>query len=342
MTRDIIIGDLHGCWAEFEQLLDELHVTDADRLISVGDLVDRGPDSLRLWRYFRDRPNSVVVMGNHERKHVRGVLSPSQEIVRLQFGDEYETFRAWAAELPYVFETEHCVIVHGGFDPNLPLDQQREDVLSATTGGTKHLARTLGDRDWADLYRGSKPIVFGHRVVGDDVQRWGEHAWGIDTGACHGGYLTALVVPDFTVHRVRAHADHWSIERRTWERPLLEAQSWASFRFKKLARELGVLEKRRSTVSRDFAASLRAWLRALDAALPALIDRATARCRELEAQHDGKAFKHAAATEPYPGLLFSAHAGSLDPATAKTQLNTPEAIERALKAFGLPVPERYG
>ncbi len=224
MNRDIIIGDVHGCFDELHALLEAAHVTDEDRVISVGDFVDRGPDSVRVWEFLRDRPNTVTIMGNHERKHVRGVLSFSQEIVKVQFGQRYEAFVAWAAALPYVFETEHCIIVHGGFDPEIPLEAQREDVLSATTSGRKHLDRKLGGRDWASLYRGTKPIVFGHRVVGDTARHWNERAWAIDTGACHGGALTALVTPGFELVQVKAGRNHWARERRVWKQPVLEAR----------------------------------------------------------------------------------------------------------------------
>ncbi|MCA9610412.1 MAG: metallophosphoesterase, partial [Myxococcales bacterium] len=55
-NRTILFGDLHGCWAELEQLLDQLSVTSTDRLVSVGDLVDRGTDSVRLWDFFLTHP----------------------------------------------------------------------------------------------------------------------------------------------------------------------------------------------------------------------------------------------------------------------------------------------
>ena len=341
MKRDIIIGDIHGCFEELQQLLEAAHVTPEDRVISAGDFVDRGPDSVRVWEFLRDRPNTVVIAGNHERKHVRGPLSLSQEIVKVQFGDRYPAFVAWAAALPYFFETEHCLVVHGGFDPHVPLAQQKEEVLCSTMSGAKQLDRTLGGRDWAALYHGHKPIVFGHRVVGDEAVHWNERAWAIDTGACHGGWLTGLVTPGFELVRVKARRNHWATERRKWERPVLEARPWETFRFKKLEREIEALESSRSKTSQAFAQDLRAWLAAVDAQLPALVDRARARCRDLEARFEGfegfedKAFKQAVAREPVPGLLFSAHAGSLDADSIKAQLGTPAAIAEAMQAFGV-------
>lgn len=222
----------------------------------------------------------------------------------------------------------------------VPLEGQREDVLSTTTSGCKYLDRKLGGRDWASLYRGAKPIVFGHRVVGDTARHRNERAWAIDTGACHGGALTALVTPGFELVQVTASSDHWARERRVWERPVLEARPWETFRFKKLERELGTLEAGRSKTGQAFAKELRAWLGELDHAIPALLDRARARCLALAAEHTDKALKKALAREPASGLLFSAHAGSLDVAAAKSQLNTPAALADAMRAFGMSTPGR--
>jgi serine/threonine protein phosphatase 1 len=64
--KDYIVGDLHGCYALLERLLNEVQFAPAqDRLFSVGDLVDRGPDSLRCLQLL-DEPWFYAVMGNHE------------------------------------------------------------------------------------------------------------------------------------------------------------------------------------------------------------------------------------------------------------------------------------
>ncbi len=64
--KDYIVGDLHGCYALLERLLKEVQFDPAqDRLFSVGDLVDRGPDSLRCLQLL-DEPWFYAVMGNHE------------------------------------------------------------------------------------------------------------------------------------------------------------------------------------------------------------------------------------------------------------------------------------
>lgn len=64
--KDYVVGDLHGCYALLERLLNEVNFNPAqDRLFSVGDLIDRGPDSLRCLQLL-DEPWFYAVMGNHE------------------------------------------------------------------------------------------------------------------------------------------------------------------------------------------------------------------------------------------------------------------------------------
>ena len=75
--QTLIIGDIHGCHAELLDLLDLAAIGADDLVVSVGDLVDRGPDPGLVVDLFRTRPSSLALMGNHERKHVRGVLSYS-------------------------------------------------------------------------------------------------------------------------------------------------------------------------------------------------------------------------------------------------------------------------
>src|SRR4051794_14053788 len=55
MSRHIIIGDIHGCYKELLELLAHVGATDEDILVSVGDLVDRGPDSPAVLNFFRER-----------------------------------------------------------------------------------------------------------------------------------------------------------------------------------------------------------------------------------------------------------------------------------------------
>jgi serine/threonine protein phosphatase 1 len=73
--RDLVIGDLHGCWSLLERALAKVKFDPAaDRLISVGDLVDRGPESLRCLKLLRE-PWFHCVRGNHEQLLIDAVRS---------------------------------------------------------------------------------------------------------------------------------------------------------------------------------------------------------------------------------------------------------------------------
>ena len=63
--RLIAIGDIHGCHAEFAELLERLAPTKDDQLILLGDLVNRGPDSTKVIDLAR-AANAISLLGNHE------------------------------------------------------------------------------------------------------------------------------------------------------------------------------------------------------------------------------------------------------------------------------------
>jgi Calcineurin-like phosphoesterase len=68
--RDFIIGDLHGCQATLKTILESSRFDpERDRLISVGDIVDRGPDSIQCLELM-DEPWFLMVLGNHEHEFI--------------------------------------------------------------------------------------------------------------------------------------------------------------------------------------------------------------------------------------------------------------------------------
>lgn len=326
MNRHILLGDVHGCFDELMELLDRVRLTDDDVVVSVGDLVDRGPDSPRVVDWFRARGGkAVVLMGNHERKHVRGILSYAQEIVRLQFGHRYADAVAWMRGLPYFLELPEAIVVHAALVPGVPLAEQREDVLAGTAAGERALAAALGEQAWHEVYAGPKPVVFGHHVVGREplVTR---HAYGLDTGACHGGRLTALVLPSFERVSVDARADHWAQEKLRWQQPVLRARDWLDMAFAKARRELEPWADERG----PWLEALRAWLASLEGLPPVLRERLLALSPGLSAE--------ALDAHPEKGLLHLARRGRLDLSVVQQRCATPRRTLDLAGLLGVPHP----
>ena len=114
MRRTIIIGDIHGCRDELEDLLDATGYVKGDRVISVGDMVVRGPDpagTLALLRAI----GALAVRGNHEDRVLRvyeGVaLHPAvSDMTKIAAYSLTEEDRAWLRSLPMWLDlAEHAL-----------------------------------------------------------------------------------------------------------------------------------------------------------------------------------------------------------------------------------------
>jgi len=233
-ARHIIIGDIHGCAAELFELLELCERRPRDEVVSVGDLVDRGPDPEAVIRFFMQDPNSAVILGNHEDKHLRirsGELraGPAQLASQIQLGDFYDEALDWFATLPLSLERAGHFICHAGVIPDVALEEQpRSALLRAKMPWMKDIF-DQSEPPWWERYDGAMPVVYGHSVHVGGVHHYGS-TWGLDTGVCHGGALSALILPSCEVVSVEAECDHYAsvlerhgpeIERRLAE---LEAE----------------------------------------------------------------------------------------------------------------------
>ncbi len=215
--NQLIVGDIHGCYAELQDLLDKAGLAASDEIIALGDVVDRGPDSVRVIDLIRHGQNVRCIQGNHERKHVqswRGRVRPalSQLITRRQIGDaEYPAVCEFVATLPTFLELSDAVVVHGFYEPGVPLYDQRDTVLTGTLSGERYLKDML-TQPWYELYDGDKPLLVGHHDYSGRgrpfVHR--ELVFGLDTGCCHGGQLTGILLPEFRFVSVPSRRDYWT------------------------------------------------------------------------------------------------------------------------------------
>lgn len=244
MSRTIIIGDIHGMLNEFKQLVEKVnYVQGVDRLILVGDLVDRGPDSAGVVK-FAQRIGCESVQGNHDNKFVRFKKHEDKRLASngnyknpMFFNeDQKNTFlnlsdadHVWLASLPSFISLPafNSCVVHAGCLPNreavhfqAPNIHYYARYLNKDTLRMVHLGKDFkkpdNSVDWAEVYDGTINVIYGHNVVDLNNPRIienkvGGRAIGIDTGAVYGGRLTAFVLsssnPNGTFVQVDATKD---------------------------------------------------------------------------------------------------------------------------------------
>lgn len=218
--RTLIIGDVHGCYEELCELLDRLAPRSDDRLIFLGDLVVRGPDSAGVVRLLMREglPNTTILLGNNEEK-IRPTLEGSpryavppvfKAIEQLRKAGLLEDALAWFATFPLFVDLGRFWIVHAGVRPGIPLqEQRREDLLNM-----KSVEGTPDGTMWWDAYTGENVVVFGHHVLKDVTFR--PNSIGLDTGCCYGGKLSALTLETMEVTSVRAREVYHRIPQKAF------------------------------------------------------------------------------------------------------------------------------
>jgi hypothetical protein len=208
MGRTVIVGDVHGCRRELERLLEQIGFEAGDRLIFVGDLVARGPDSLGVLDVAR-RTGAIVVRGNHEQKLIawretRRAQLRGERVVSVALSPMHlEVARAMRDVDWTLLETsplmidlpEHGArIVHAGVLPGVPIEHTKSSTLlhirTIRDDGTA--SAHDGPILWGARYHGPPHVIFGHNAApGLQLHKW---ATGLDTGCVYGRALTAIVL----------------------------------------------------------------------------------------------------------------------------------------------------
>ncbi|MCW5822149.1 MAG: polynucleotide kinase-phosphatase [Cyanobacteria bacterium TGS_CYA1] len=236
-----IIGDVHGCFDELQELLEKLGYSiktkqntadstthkkyevvppDGRRALFLGDLVDRGPkspDVLKLVMSMVESGAALCVPGNHDIKLMRKLRGRDVKITHglketlEQLEHESEEFKrsidVFMDKLigHYVLDDGKLVVAHAGM---------KEEFQGRSSGRIRDFAlygETTGETDeyglpvrynWAGEYRGKAMVVYGHTPVPE--AEWTNKTICIDTGCVFGGKLTALKYPEKELFSVPA------------------------------------------------------------------------------------------------------------------------------------------
>lgn len=211
-----VIGDIHGCYDELQALLDKAALRADDTIIALGDLVNRGPKPAEVVRWLQETPQARSIQGNHDYYHIeaahgRGAPKPATLLTRWDLNHDYDAAVATFETLPLYIELDEAVLVHGFYEPGVPLQEQRLGMLLGLDEEEAEL-KDRYDRPWYELYDGDKPLIVGHRDYTDEQKALiiEGRFYGIDTRCVYGGSLTGILLPEWRFISVPARSDHWS------------------------------------------------------------------------------------------------------------------------------------
>jgi protein phosphatase len=222
-----VIGDVHGCLAELEELLQNLEydlkrdekgrAVDATHpsvrtTVFVGDLADRGPDTPGVFRLVMgmvSAGNALCVIGNHEDKLARSLagrnvqVNPGLARSLAQLKQEPASFLLQIERFIRGLRPHHLldggrlVVSHAGLPERLhgeESERARRFCLYGEVSGEIDEYGLPVRRDWAKDYRGEAMVLYGHTAV--LAPEWVNKTMCLDTGCVFGGWLTALRYPE--------------------------------------------------------------------------------------------------------------------------------------------------
>jgi len=175
------VGDIQGCCAEFQQLLERMRFDPAaDKLWLVGDLVNRGPDSLGVLRLVKSLGNAAItVLGNHD-LHLLAVAEGAVELHRsdtlheVLSAPDRDELLTWLRRQRLMHVEGDWVLVHAGLLPSWSVAQAQQlahEVEAALRDERYHqfLVRMYGNRPnhWQDDLTGHKRL----RVITNALTR---------------------------------------------------------------------------------------------------------------------------------------------------------------------------
>ncbi|MFC5604499.1 metallophosphoesterase family protein [Sporosarcina koreensis] len=236
MKRTLVISDIHGELALFEELLQHIgYHPDQDQLILLGDYIDRGPHSKEVLDKVMKLSDegAVVLKGNHEDMMVRALIDGEERVWKnwINRNGGTETLKSYGfAEKDFKVEEEEPFVKpaihskeledHLHFIQNLDTYLEWEDTIFVHAG--VHPEKPIEETDPYELiwirdvfhngYCGEKTVIFGHTPTknlhkdkqGCSVYFGDNRIIGIDGAAVYGGQLNCLQLPEKVVYSVKA------------------------------------------------------------------------------------------------------------------------------------------
>ncbi|TCV60914.1 serine/threonine protein phosphatase 1 [Neorhizobium sp. R1-B] len=201
MGYTFAIGDIHGCFAQLEEMLGHIEAqASSGHVVFIGDYIDRGPDIKKVVDLVMAGPKKsgwrwTPLKGNHEdmlvrAHHVRGdegsfwIDNGGRETLESFGGSVPEEVIQWCAGLPLIHVDERRIFVHAGVDKALPLEAQNERDLIWRRYPSDYTSDFWGRH----LCHGHTPFPGNPVTIGNRTN--------IDSGCVFGDSLSCAVFDD--------------------------------------------------------------------------------------------------------------------------------------------------
>ncbi|MFT5706217.1 MAG: bis(5'-nucleosyl)-tetraphosphatase (symmetrical) [Oceanospirillaceae bacterium] len=177
------IGDVQGCYHELLALLQQCNYQAGDQLWFVGDLVNRGPDSLETLRFIKNLGNSAkIVLGNHD-LHLLAIyfagarLKNSDTLQDILKATDCDDLMWWLKSQPLLHHDTNlnAVMIHAGIPANWSLKQ----AISRASEVSMAL-------------QGNNFVEYFQKMYGNTPNQWHDSLEGIDRLRCITNYLTRM------------------------------------------------------------------------------------------------------------------------------------------------------
>lgn len=201
-------GDIHGEFFKLKTLIGRVFPTKSDKIIFLGDYIDRGPMSFEVIEFlinFNKRHDCVFLMGNHEEMFLNYIENVKNSKSLFIINGGFKTTKSYkkngwnidpasnikVPESHYKFfknllkyyETDEYIFVHAGIHPNTKMEDMPDEIL-------------LWERGFSHMPYKGKVVVYGHYPDNEILNE--KYKICIDTGACFEGMgdLTCVKLPE--------------------------------------------------------------------------------------------------------------------------------------------------
>lgn len=204
--RTIFIWDIHGCFDEFELLLDKLKITDKDIVYIVWDMINKWPKSWKVIKFLYKNQNQFrCILWNNEINLFRYledsnyssfIADDSKKIfdkLKSKF-QKYPEILDYLKKLPLYIKDKDFLVIHWWLNPSKKLEEQSVDELTRI--------REINNKPWYEQYKWNKTVIYGHWAI-NGLNIYNNTIW-LDWWCVYGRSLHAYILETWEIYTQQA------------------------------------------------------------------------------------------------------------------------------------------